>query len=255
MSIFEKIFGTAVQTPAPVQQPQAAPTPGNIPANAATALASTATPGTAPNGTVPGTTDITGGKAASGLDQFADLFNTDPAKAGEQGQPLFNVSHEKVLESARKQDFMAAITPEKLQLMAAGGPDAIKAMLETMQEMVQNGYAQSTFTATKLIEGGLEKGNYARTSDVDNRIRSSSVDNTLRDANPLFSNPATQPILENLKASLLVKFPQATPTEIAAMANSYIVEFAKEARAPQEAAAAAARNKQGPQAVDWSTFA
>ncbi len=256
MSIFQTLFGGNPAPAAPAQPAQAQQnpgTPGNIPVNAATTLASTVTPGTAPNGTVPATTDITGGTTKSGLDQFADLFNTDPNKQAAQGQPLFNVSHEQVLANARKQDFMAQVSPESLQKMAAGGVEGVQEMFKVMQEMSQNAYAQSTFTATKLIEGGLEKGKFANMDEVNNTIRSNAVASTLRESNPLFSHAATKPILENLQKSLIEKYPTATPSEISGMANQYLTEFVNAARAP-EVEAANTKRAQASKSEDWSTF-
>lgn len=251
MSIFTSLFGGApAQAPAPVQQP--APTPGNIPANAATTTASTATPATAPNGVVPGTTDITGGKTASGLDQFADLFNTvaDPEA---QGQPLFNVTHDKVMESARKQDFRVPATEEQMANIAKGGPEAAQAMFDIMNAMVQQGYGQSAFTTTKLIEGGLARGNYAKVNDVESTIRKNAVSNSLREDNPLFSHAAAQPIIASIQNSLLTKFPTATTAEISEMARKYVSEFAKMAQAP-EAAIQQQNKSKVPKSEDWGAF-
>lgn len=256
MNIFQTLFGGqqpagGAAQQAPVQQQ--APTPGNIPPNAAQALASTATPQTAPNGVVPGTTDITSPVAKSGLDQFAELFNTVPPKDGEGPQPLFNVSIEKIRENAAKQNFAANMTPERIQKMAAGGAEGVAEMMAVINEVAQNAYAHSTLTATRLIEGGLEKGGYAKLDDVKSNIRQSAVDVTLRDSNPIFSHPATAPILETMKSNLLQKFPNASPTEIAAMANQYLTEFIGAAQAPQVAAQAATKAK-ATAGEDWSNF-
>lgn len=250
--LMAKIFGAApVATAAPVVV-QPAPTPGNIPANAATTTASTAGPGTAPNGTVPATTDTTGAQNKSGLDQFADLFQTDP-NAAVQGQPLFNISHEKMMESARKQDFSAAATPEQMAAIEAGGKEAFAAMAQVMNTVAQNVYAQATFTTTKLIEKGLDVGGYAKHSDVDGRIRSSSVSNSLRDNNPLFNHAAAAPLLRMVSDQMLVKYPNATPAEISTMAQDYLANFASAAQAPA-VAAAESKAKQGAKTDDWSNF-
>lgn len=267
MSIFDQIFGkapttpTAVPTPAQVQQAQAqaAATPGNMPADTATRVASTSSAGTAPNGTVPAGTDTAGKAGKSGLDVFSDLFQTDPnAPKPEPGQPLFNVSKEKMMESARKQDFKESVTAEQAAAIAAGGPEAVHTLMEIINTVSQNVYAQSAFTTTKLIENALDRSKFAKTDDIDSRIRSSSVSNSLREENPLFSNPAVAPMLDMVKSQMLVKFPQATTAEIADMSKNYLTAFAEAALQPAkdaETAAAAAKKPKGGSATDWSSFA
>lgn len=158
MSIFD-IFKAAAPVAAPVAQPVAQPAPvqpGNIPAVVAPTAATT---GTAPNGTVP-VNGATENATQSGLDQFKDLFNNDPA-ANTPGQPLFNVSQDKMMEAARKQNFTSGIDPELATKIAAGGPEAVTAMMEMMNTVAQNAYAQSAFAGTRLIEGALEKSQFA----------------------------------------------------------------------------------------------
>src|SRR5436309_239975 len=104
MSIMD-FFKTA--TPATPEAAQTATPPGNIPANTAATGASAA--GTAPNGSLP-TGSTTPAANASPLDQFSDLWNTDP-NAATKGQPLFNVNQEQLLAAARTQDFKRFITP------------------------------------------------------------------------------------------------------------------------------------------------
>lgn len=253
MSILNAIFGNAPKTGVAPVNPNIAPapgTPGNIPANASETLASATSAGTAPNGTVPAAgVAANNEKSKSPLDQFADLFNTDPNQQ-QQGQPLFNITQERVMETARKQDFSVKPTPEQAAAILAGGPGAVEAMMALMNTVGQNTFAQATFTATQLIEGGLNKGKYAKLDDVNNSIRASTVSNSLRDDNPLFTHPAAQPVLESVKQALLLKHPTSTPNEIANLAKQYIVDFAALANPQTESKAETAAKK----ADDWSNF-
>lgn len=256
MSIFDMFKTVPTAQPAapavatPVQQ--AAPTPGNIPASAAAASTTVATAGTAPNGAVPVNEVTADGATKSGLDQFADIWNTQ-AQQGTQGQPLFNVSQEKMMEAARKQNFGFQPSPEQAAKITAGGPEAVQAMMEMMNTMAQNVYAHSAFASTRLIEGALEKSQFARAADIDNKFKSLTVTNTLNSENPIFSNPAAQPLLDSVKNQLLVKYPNATPNELATMAKTFLQDFITAANAPQ------AQQQQQAQAQaaageDWSKF-
>lgn len=264
MNILSTIFGAARPTAATLGAPQPTgaqaanrqvpPTPGNIPADAAARVASTSTEGTAANGVVPASTDITGGHEKSGLDQFTDLFQTDPNAASPNGQPLFNVNHEEIMASARKQDFRAQATPEQMEAINAGGPQAFAVMSELMNTVAQNAFAQSTHATTRLIEAGLKAGGYAKASDVTQQIKSSSVSNSLRDDNPIFSHPAAAPMLEIAQQAMLRKYPNATPKELHTMAQDYLLNFAQAAIKPQEQAQAAANKKASNPGTDWSIF-
>ena len=63
-------------------------------------------------------------------------------------------------------------------------------------------------------------------------LRTQSAANHLKDTNPIFSNPAIQPVIEATQQQLLSKFPNATPAEITAMTNNYILAMG-EAFAPK----------------------
>src|SRR5438874_153572 len=255
MSIFEKLFGglgaqQPQQQPAQQQQQQAPAQPGNLPATPP-ATNPVGTAGTANNGVVPNN-NATDNTSKSGLDAFADIWNTAP-NPGQQGQPLFNVSQDKMMEAARKQNFVNGINPEHLAKAAAGGQEGIQAILDIVNTATQNAYAQSAFAGTKLIEGALDKSQFARTSDLDNRFKTLTVSNSLQAENPIFSNPAAKPMLDSIQQNLIVKYPNATPTELANMAKSYLQEFVSAANAPQ------AQQQQQQQAAakkgdDWSAF-
>lgn len=226
-----------------------APTPGNIPANAAQTLQAHTDPATAPNGTIPASTvaEIT---PESKLDVFNNLWQNDPASSV-QGQPLFNVSQDKLIEAARTQDFRTAATPEQLQAIQAGGAEAIAATMEIMNAMTQNVYAKSAFSTTKLIEAALEKSQFAKTSDIESTMKRSNLSQSLRDSNPVFSHPSAAPLIDAVKNQMVVKFPHATQKELTEMAQGYLTNFATAINAPAQAAQAA---KAAPKQDDWSAF-
>jgi hypothetical protein len=251
MSIFEKLFGNAQPAPAPAPAPQAAPaTPGNIPA-VPPANNPVATNGTAPNGVVPND-PATNGTAAPSLDAFKDIWSVDP-NAGAQGQPLFNVDQAKMLEAARKQNFTSGINPDLVNKVAAGGAEGVQAMMEIMNMVSQNVYAQSAFAGTKLIEGALDKSQFARSADLDTRFKSLSVSNNLAEQNPIFNNPAAKPMLDMVKNQILVKHPNASQQELTRMAQDYLTSFANEISAPQ-AQQQQQQQAKAAQGTDWSTF-
>lgn len=233
------------------QQAQAQSQPGNLPANAGE-LQTANGAGTAPNGTVPATVATQENTVKSGLDAFADIWNTE-ANQGAQGQPLFNVSHDKMIEAARKQNFTAGINPELAAKITAGGPEAVVAMMEMMNTVAQNAYAQSAFAGTQLITGALDKSQFAKASDIDSRVKALGLDANLRTENPMFAHPAAQPLLQSVQAQLLTKFPNATPAELTKMAQDYLISFAQGVNAPQQQQQQQ-QNAKDAGGMDWSKF-
>lgn len=247
MSFMNKIFGN----PAPAQQP-AQVQPGNIPLETAANMNTTTNPATAPNGTVPaGSPTSKDGSTQSSVADFSDLWQIDPTKATEQGQPLFNVDPNKLLETARLQSFRENVTPEQMAAIAAGGEAAVGAMMQLMEGVTQRGYAQSVLATTKLIEGALGKSNFAKADELDRRIRDVSVTSSLKETNPVFSNPAYAPMLETAQKQFQVKYPNATANELKQMAMNYLTSMAD---AIKPTAQSGSQGKAGKPAEDWSNF-
>lgn len=248
MSIFDTLFNRG-QQPAPAPQPAQQPTtPGNIPPAPNTAPVANAA--TAPNGAVPN--NVPASENKTGLDTFADLWNVNN-DGNTQGQPLFNVSQDKLMEAARKQNFTANIPPDLMEKINAGGAEAMAAMLEAMNHVSQAAYAQSAFASTRLIETALDKSQFAKSSELDSRFKSMSVANTLQAENPIFTNPAAKPLLDTVQQQMLQKYPNATPAELSRMAQEYLTNFAAAVNGPQQAQQQQAKAKANA-GEDWSNF-
>ncbi len=235
---------------APANAQQAAPTPGNIPADAASRLQATANAATAPNGVIPADMNTQIQKPESILDNFKDIWNT-PTNNSAAPAPLFNISQDKLMEAARKQNFKPQLSQEQMAAINAGGPEAMQAMLEVVNTMTQDVYAQSAFAATQLISGALDKSGFAKRADVDSAVKNNLVSDSLRTANPIFSNPVTAPLMEGLKQQILLKNPNASPTELTQLAQEYLQGFMQLAGSPQQQQQQQAAASKG---EDWDKF-
>jgi len=246
MDMFSGMMNSGAAAPAaPAGQPTP---PGNIPATAA--ANSPATPSTAANGAVPPGTDTSANSPASPLDQFADLWKNDATTEGKATAGVFgDIDPKKFMEAAQKIDFSKAVTPEQLQAISGGGEGAVKAFAEAMNTVSQNVYAQSSYASTKMIEAALAKSKDSFMAELPTHIKKQSVSDTLRQENPIFSNPAVQPIISALESQLTVKFPNASASEITGMAKQY-VEALGTSFTPKPAEDA----KAGKGETDWSTF-
>lgn len=246
MSIMQRMFGTNPAPAATIQQ-------GSLPATGAP-LAAVTNPATAPNGAIPVSgTPATTPAAASPVDALADLWKNDPNASSSVGQPLFNVDKTKLLETARQESFKEQVSQEQMAAIAAGGEQGFAAMMDIMNGMNQRAYAQSVHATTKLIDGALEKSNFARADELDTRIRNVQTRNSLNESNPVFSNPAFAPLLDSARNQFQVKYPTATAAELTKMTNDYVMQLVSEVNKPalQQQQQLTHQQTAG---TDWSKF-
>lgn len=257
MNMFSNMMNGGNSAPAQtVAQPgtqSAAATPGNIPENAPTSGVSNGN--TAPNGTQPGNENSNLKQDATPLDQFSDLWKNDPVdpNAPQPAGIFNNVDPKKFMEAAGKIDFTKVITPEQLQAISQGGEHAVQAFAAALNSVAQTTYAQSAFAATKITEQALARHKDTIFAELPQHMKKHTVSENLRAENPVFQNPAVQPIISALEAQLTVKFPQASAGEITTMAKQY-VEALGTSFAPKPAAESTAGKPGAREDTDWSTF-
>jgi hypothetical protein len=252
MDMFNGLMGGG--QPAQPTPPATQPTPpGNINQGDATGGQPQ---GTAPNGVIPPGTDTGGGENKTPLDDFADLWKNEPPKDGappkDPNAPIFaNVDPKKFMEAAGRIDFAKTVTPDQLKAIANGGEESIKAFITAMNTVAQTVYAQSSFATTKIVDAALSKARQGMMAELPTHIKKAQVSDNLRNDNPIYSNPAVQPIIGALEAQLTVKYPNASATEITNMAKTY-VEALGTSFSPKKQEETGGKNKQ--QEADWSTF-
>lgn len=248
---FTKIFG-AKQAPQ-VQPPAPVPAPTNDPRRNNPAATQTAqTPATDANGVVPpGGADADPG-TASPLDKYKELWQpneTDPNAANPQQQ---SVDPAKLMEAARKVDFSSALNQETLAKVAAGGDEAIKALLESFNSFGQQVYGQSAVTTARIVEQAVAQARDQFISEVPNVINKQGARAKVFDDNPAFKHPAIAPMIEAQVQQLSLKFPKASPAELTSMAREHLQAMANLISPPK--ADASAQGKTGDQGVDWDSY-
>jgi len=247
---FTRIFG-AKQAPAPVAAP-AAPAPTNDPRRNNPAAVQTAqTPGTDANGVVPPGGADPSPEPASPLDKYKDLWQpvaTDPNAPQAQQQ----VDPAKLMEAARKVDFSSALNQETLAKVAAGGDEAIKALLESFNSFGQQVYGQSAVTTARIVEQAVSQARDQFISEIPNVIKNQGARNKVFDDNPAFKHPAIAPMIDAQVQQLAQKFPKASPAELTSMAKDHLQAMAALISPPK--ADASASGKTGDQGVDWDAY-
>jgi len=256
MSIFQTLFGT---TPATPQNP--APSAPTGVANPGQPLPGTqSSQQTAPNGTVPSQSQVMNPDpnaqtqtTASPLEAFKDVWQTpatDPNAATPQGM-FANLDPAKLMQSAKQVDFTKAVTPEMLAQIQAGGPEAMSAMVQAMNNVAQMGYAQSAIATTKIVEQALAKSKEQYDAQLPTMVKKFSATEATLANNPLLQNPAIRPVYEAVQSQLLLKNPNATTAEIQQQVGDFFSAMgaAFAPPAPQTAQQKAARTEE-----DWSKF-
>jgi hypothetical protein len=235
------------------QQPQGNPTatagtPGNLPQGNPTMIAQGS-----PDGQIPGGNAVPQEQNKSPLAEFDKLWEpVKPAEGAIQDEPIkFNIDANRVRASAKQVDFTKTITPALLEKVNAGGEGALQAMLQVMNEMGQTIFAESMMAGTKVLENGLEASHQRVSRTLPDTIRKQNVGSALRENNPLFTNPATAPMLSALESQLQAKFPTASAAEITEHARNYLVNFANEAKKLDPATQAQTKFAAGRE-EDWS---
>lgn len=191
------------------------------------------------------------GSNVSPLDAFKDIWNTDKVPGQNDFDPanMFQIDPAKINEAVSQFDFSKAVSPEVLEKITAGGPEAQGAFMQAMNQIAQQSFAQSMISNATLVQKAMSQAN----SHLDNRlkdgIRRQSISSNIRDANPALNNPAAAPIISALENSLATKYPTANPDEIAKMATDFLSQFASIAAGKPAEASTKTSNE-----PDWEAF-
>lgn len=168
--------------------------------------------------------------AKSPLSGFADLWqnpivdkNAPPAPSL---TPSFNVDPAKLAEAAGKIDFAKVAKPELITAALKGDEAAFSQVLNSV---VQTVYAQSAAATTRIVEAALARqGETILQHTLPAKLREHEAGLRVNADNPVFSNPAVAPLLETLKAQMLIKHPTASAEEISRMTKEYLTGVAGE---------------------------
>jgi hypothetical protein len=232
------------------------PTPGNLPPNQPASIDPNNPHVPVANATPNAT--VQPAEVRPPMADFADLFKLDPnAQATPDASVKFNIDPAKVLEHSRKANFTSGITPESMAKIAQGGPEAVQEMMNVMNTVAQNVFAQNAISSTQILEKSLDASRTGIKGEMGSVIRNASISETLKAENPLFSVPAAAPLLEMVKDQMLIKFPTASAAEIRQQMNSYLNGLSAELSKVQTAANPEL-NKGNPQKAttdtDWSNW-
>jgi len=243
MSIIDAIFG---------QRTPAAPAPAPIP-NPNPNAATPPIPGVDPNNpiTPPGTPQgNTGADAQDPFKDFAGIWDIDPTKVNEAAPFFANIDQAKVFEAASKTNFMQ-MTAEQKAAIEAGGPQAFQAMQQILNKAAQSVYGHSALATSKMVDKAVAAAREQMLKQLPALMTKHQATIALQQENPIFSNPALQPMVEAMRDRFAAKNPNATPAEIKQQVELYFTTVgAQFAPAPAVDPRAPAPQKQ----TDWDNW-
>ena len=182
----------------------------------------------------------------SPLAAYQDLWQNVPNSEENPGQPQ-ELKPEDVQKVMSNADFSGVLTPEAMAAVTAGGEDSAQALATVMQGVAQQVMTQTTLINNKLTEKAVSEAIERTEAKLPTMLREQTSSAHLADSNPIFSNPAVKPIIDATKHQLLQKFPTATPAEITAMTNEYVIAVSEQFNP-------AAPDPSAPPVEDWSKF-
>jgi hypothetical protein len=241
---FQKIFGSA-PAPAPVA-------PTNNPATNPAPAAPASSQGTAPNGVVPADGNTPGDKSPT--EAYKTLWDPIKTEEGQQEQQSSGLTPEKMLEAASKVDFRKVLDPESLAKIKNGGDDAVAALADLLNKQGQTVYGQSLVVAQKLVEKAVSDAEAKFSKQIPDFVRGQSAREALISQNSAFKDPAVAPVVAAIQSQLQLKYPTATASELAQMAQDYFKTAASVLTSDPKAAKAAAEKQAAAAGDDWEAW-
>ena len=168
--------------------------------------------------------------AQSPLDSFAEIWQT-PTNVQNQAPNItadaiaFDANQmQAIRQKVGAMNFLAGAKPETIQAALTGNVEAFGSVINGA---VQQALLQSMQLSGAMVNQGLRGLSQELMSHFPEIVRQQLASQQLRQDNPLFSNPATKPVLEALESALVRNQPGLTPQQVSQVAQSYLQEFAK----------------------------
>lgn len=202
----------------------------------------------------------------SPLGEFKDLWEDTPPADGEQAQPDWNdhssivpklkIDPQRLVASARKIDFRKAMDPAKVTAALKGDQEAF---YEVMNSVQQASFANTAMTMSRMAETMMTQlAEKLYSGALPHHFRKHAVNQTIDSENPIFQDPAVAPMLEMAKQRFQVKYPKASPQEIAKMAQKYVKDFATaitgNAGDPNAGSSSGKKTGANSEETDWLDF-
>ena len=126
--------------------------------------------------------------------------------------------------------------------------------MQAMNQMSQTVFAQSAMATSKIVEQALEAQQKKFQEMLPGIIKQHTVSDNLRSENPIFNDPAVRPLISAMEQQFSLKHPNATASEITAMAKQYVSGLGQVFNPAQANAGSDQNNFRATGDTDWSKF-
>lgn len=166
------------------------------------------------------------GQQNSPLDAFADLWKTDPNKTPNPAsqdpwaEPLFATDPAKIREAAGKMNFLEHVSPELMQKAMSGNDP--QAFMQVINSVGQSTLAAALQIGTATTEHAGKQIGDRFNKALPGRFKDMQIEGA-QPSDPRLQHPAVQPMLKFARNQVKQMYPDATPQEIQAKSEQYIL--------------------------------
>lgn len=160
----------------------------------------------------------------TGDDPMADFDSLWEPNKNEKGEVIVKdntpksylpaVDQKKLQEMVDKMDFTKGLTSEEIEAVKAGGEGALGAFANMINRAGRQAFTTSFQAATRLSEQGVAKAHDRFMEGIPAHVREMMVDEGINSDIGITQNPAFAPLVRQVKAQFLEKFPKATPNQV-----------------------------------------
>jgi len=217
-----------VAAPAPAPAPAAAPHPQQDPQLGGQA----AGPGSQQQaGQVAPQQQQPAQNTANPLDNFKDLFKTDPQKPMDNpldfnSKPLLPADFDTLQKNISAANFAPQVTPEVMQKIMQGD---VQMFQQLLNQAGQNAFMQAARFSHGVMETGFQNYQGRLDQALPTRFQDFQTRNTLESQHPAFQHEAARPVIDALRSFVVQQMPNAT----AQQQSEKIVEYLR-ALTPQQ---------------------
>lgn len=196
----------------------------------------------------------------SGLAKYDHLWQAVAKKEGEEEgfnpQKLFDLDPAKLSEGLKGFNSTQGIKQEDLAAITAGGEEAGAALLRIL-----NASNQATLQAAITATGGMTSSAFERAmpsldGKINSQVRTQQINSQLKSGSPLMQSEAARPMLTALAQQFSAKHQDASPEEIIAMVDDYMVTMSESMGMvkPGSAGAGSQGNQGKAKDTDWASW-
>ena len=193
----------------------------------------------------------------SAMDEYKDLWQPTPKVEGQVEEPdfnpekIFDLNAESMGKALAQVDFAKSITEEQVAAVQAGGPEAVKALMDMLNSTARQTMGAATQASAKMIEKALTGAQGSLDKKINSQVRQNQIASHLQETNPLVNHPAAAPMVQAMQAQFAAKFPKASPQEISEKVTQYLSSFSDLAQGKKSAESEASEKSEG---TDWESY-